>query len=168
MAMNKVKEECEGATQGLILEFEVQFPKQEIMIALGVVYPLYWIIDPTTTKEIFFSHFNTLKVVFCSLRKIGGLDQNVPPLFSTHMFDLQSSHFKMTMLHNLKVALCEKNQFNPLTRLWRKISTFVVLSLNLSEYTKWLKLLLSKLLGQLKMNDHLSTHLDLCTRFHNQ
>jgi hypothetical protein len=54
MAMNKVKEECEGAAQGLISELEVQFPEQEIMIALGVVYPLYWVVDPTTAKEIFF------------------------------------------------------------------------------------------------------------------
>jgi len=32
MAMNKVKEECEGVVQGLILELEMRFPKQEIMI----------------------------------------------------------------------------------------------------------------------------------------
>ncbi len=30
--MNKVKEECEGVVQGLILELEMRFPKQEIMI----------------------------------------------------------------------------------------------------------------------------------------
>jgi hypothetical protein len=29
-------------------------PKQEIMITLGVVYPQYWVVDLTTTKEIIF------------------------------------------------------------------------------------------------------------------
>jgi hypothetical protein len=50
-----------------------------------------------------------LKVAFCNLHKIGGLDQDVLSLLLTHMFDLQSSHFKMIMLHNYKVALHEEN-----------------------------------------------------------
>jgi hypothetical protein len=39
MAGNKMKEKCEGATWGLILEFEKQFLKHEIMIILRIVYP---------------------------------------------------------------------------------------------------------------------------------
>ncbi len=36
--INKVKEECEGAAWGLVLELEKQFPNHEVMIALGVIY----------------------------------------------------------------------------------------------------------------------------------
>jgi hypothetical protein len=42
------------------------------MIALGVVYPQYWVADPIASEE-------TLKVAFCNPRKIGGLDQDVYP-----------------------------------------------------------------------------------------
>ncbi len=54
MVVNNFKEECEGATQGLILELDMQFPKQEIMITLGVVYPQYWVVDSTIAKETIF------------------------------------------------------------------------------------------------------------------
>jgi len=55
MAMNKVKEKCEGAIRKLISKLEIQFPEQEIMIALGVVYPQYWVVDLIGTKDFFFS-----------------------------------------------------------------------------------------------------------------
>jgi hypothetical protein len=60
------------------------------------------------------------------------------------------------MLHTFEATLRENNQLNPLTKLWCKISTFVVLNFNLLEYIKLVKLLLSKLLGQLKTNEHLT------------
>ncbi len=50
-----------------------------------------------------------LKTTICNLGKVGGLDQDVPPLLLAHMFDLQFNHFKMTMLHNFETILCEKN-----------------------------------------------------------
>jgi hypothetical protein len=58
------------------------------MNALSVVYPQYWVVDLTVAKFFFFSHLSTLKAAFCNPRKIGGLDQDVPLLLSTHMFDL--------------------------------------------------------------------------------
>jgi hypothetical protein len=42
------------------------------------------------------------------------LDQDVPPLLLAYMLDLQSNHFKMTMLHNFEAILCEENQLIPL------------------------------------------------------
>jgi hypothetical protein len=58
------------------------------MITLGVVYPQYWVVDPIATKYTLFFHLSTLKMAFCNPHKIGGLDQDVFPLLSTHMFDL--------------------------------------------------------------------------------
>jgi hypothetical protein len=40
-AINKVKDECEGAFQGFILKLEHCFPQHEVMIALGVIYPQF-------------------------------------------------------------------------------------------------------------------------------
>jgi hypothetical protein len=88
MAVNKAKEKCEGATQGLISELEMRFLEQEIMTTLGVVYAQYWAVDLTIAEKTFFFHLNMLKATFCNLHKIGGLDQDVLQLLSTHMFDL--------------------------------------------------------------------------------
>jgi hypothetical protein len=92
MVMNKVKEECEGTIQRVILELEIRFSKWEIVIALGVVYPQYWAIDSIATEETFFSHLSMFKMAFCNPHKIGGMDQDVPPLLLAHTLDLQSSH----------------------------------------------------------------------------
>jgi hypothetical protein len=56
------------------------------MITLDVVYPQDWATDLIATKKI--SHLNMLKMTFCNPCKIGGLDQDVPPLLSAHMLDL--------------------------------------------------------------------------------
>jgi hypothetical protein len=121
-------------------------------------------------------------MVFCNLHKICGLDQDVLPLFSTHILDLLSSHFKMIVLPNFKVALHEENQSNSLTRLWRKISTSIVLNLNLSKCIKLAETTDVQIIGLVedkrtfstiafmkkKLCNYLNTHLDLCTRFHSQ
>jgi hypothetical protein len=98
-----------------------------------------------------------LKTTFCNPHKIGGLDQDVPPLLLTHMLDWHSSHFKMTMLHNFKVTLREKNQFNPFMRLWRKISTFVVLNINLSKYIMLTKIIVVQVIGSIENERTFST-----------
>jgi hypothetical protein len=47
-------------------------------------------------------------VAFRNPHKIGGLDKYVFPLFLAHMLDLQSNHFKMTMLHDYGTTLHEE------------------------------------------------------------
>jgi hypothetical protein len=37
-----VKQQCEGATIGLIKKLEKHFPKHQVMMTLGVVYPQIW------------------------------------------------------------------------------------------------------------------------------
>jgi hypothetical protein len=79
------------------------------MTTLGVVYPQYWATNSIAMEKILFSYLSMLKTTFCNPCKIGGLDQDVLPLLLAHMLDLQSSHFKMAMLHNSKATLHEKN-----------------------------------------------------------
>jgi hypothetical protein len=54
MAMNKMKKKCEGATWGIVLELEKWLSKHEVMIALGVVYPLFWVMNPNEMEERFY------------------------------------------------------------------------------------------------------------------
>ncbi len=49
-AINKVKDECEGAAWGLIVELECCFPHDELMTAFGVIYPQLWATNPNKSK----------------------------------------------------------------------------------------------------------------------
>jgi hypothetical protein len=68
--------------------------------------------------------------------KVGESGKIVHALFSNHILNLQSSHFKMTMIHNFKVVMCEESNLNPVTRLWRKITTSLILNHKLLEFMK--------------------------------
>jgi len=82
----------------------------------------------------------------------------------------------MTMLHNFETISHDKDELNPLTRLWCKLSTFSIFNHKLLKYIKLVKI--TKFLGILKMNIHSTlspswkisckiiwTHLNLSTEF---
>jgi len=84
--------------------------------------------------------------------------------------------FKMTMLCNFETILHDKYEFNLLTRLWCKLSTFSIFNHKLLKYIKLVKI--TKFLGLLKMSIHSTlspswkisckiiwTQLDLNTKF---
>jgi hypothetical protein len=70
VVVNKVKEKSEGAIRRLISELEMWFPKQDIVIALGVVYPQYWVVDPTATEQTFFLTLTRWKWLFVTFIKL--------------------------------------------------------------------------------------------------
>ncbi len=82
--MNKVKEECEGITWGLMLELEKCFPKHEVMIALGVIYPQFRTRNIVKAEIIFYFHMNVLNPICYVPRKLGEDGKLVVALFFTH------------------------------------------------------------------------------------
>jgi hypothetical protein len=58
-----VKEKCEGIAYGLMSKLEKCFPKREVMIALGVIYPQFWTRNIVEAKTIFYFHINVLKAI---------------------------------------------------------------------------------------------------------
>ncbi len=70
MVVNNFKEKYEGATQRFISDLNMQFPKQEFMTTLGVVYPQYWVVDLTTTKETIFLTLAHWKELFVTLVRL--------------------------------------------------------------------------------------------------
>jgi hypothetical protein len=95
---------------------------------------------------------------------------------------LQSSFFKKIMLHNVEVFLWKENDLDPLTKLWCKFFSFPVLNHKLLEYIKLVEIAIVQVLSldennqtfnivsfmKNKLQNNVSTHLDLCTRFFNQ
>ncbi len=89
--MNKVQEECEGITWGLMFELGKCFPKHEVMTTLGVIYPQFWTTNIVEVETIFHSHMNALKAIFCVLHKLGE-NGRVKLLASLSTHDLDCSH----------------------------------------------------------------------------
>jgi hypothetical protein len=83
---------------------------------------------------------NVLKVICCVLRKLGESGKIVLALFFIHDLDLQSSHLKMTMMHNCKAILREESSLNPMTRLSRKIIANPILNNKLLKFMKLAKI----------------------------
>jgi hypothetical protein len=96
--------------------------------------------------------------------------------------DLYFSHFKMTMIHNSEVVMCDQNNnLNPLTRLWWKVTTSPI-NQKLSKYMKLIEVNVVHVLGSIEnectfntlsfmknqLQNWLSMHLDLCTQFYSQ
>jgi hypothetical protein len=126
---------------------------------------------------------NVLKATFCVLGKLGASERVVPRLLLAHDLDLESSHFKVTMMHNSKVILWEESSLNLVTRLWHKINTNPIFNHKLSEFMKLAKIVVALVVFGLVENEHtfnitsfmksrlwnqLNTHLDLYTHFFNQ
>jgi hypothetical protein len=69
-------------------------------------------------------------------------------LLNVHTLDLWSSHFKMTMIHNFEVVMCDQeNNLNPLTQLWRKVTASPIFHHKISKYMKLVKIATIQVLG---------------------
>jgi hypothetical protein len=119
---------------------------------------------------------NVLKATFCVSCKVGQNGKTILALLSSHSLDLQCSHFKMTMIHNFKVVMCDsENNLNPMTQLWCKITISPPFNHKLLEYMKLVEITTIQVLGFVEdkhtfstlsfMKNQLwnwfSTHLDL-------
>jgi len=91
-----VKNYCIKVTQTLILELQWQFPDQKIMMAFGMVYPQYWL-NFIIVEGSFLLCLNVIKSTFCVVRKTVDGIMVPPPLLDSHMLNVQSSCFRLTM-----------------------------------------------------------------------
>jgi len=61
--------------------------------------------------------------------------------------DLQSSHFKVTMMHNFEGILWEENNLNLITKLWHKITINPILNHKLSKFMKLVEIEIVQVFG---------------------
>jgi hypothetical protein len=88
----------------------------------------------------------------------------------------------MTMGHNFDPIFYKKSDLNPPTKMWHKVSRSPLFNHKPSKFIKLAKIALVQVRGSIenectfsivafmktKLWNRLSTHLDLCTKFHNQ
>jgi hypothetical protein len=106
------------------------------MTTLGVVYPQFWATNGNEVEEIFHTYLAILKATFCVLHKMGENENIVHVFLSSQALDFETFFKKMTMLHNVKTILQEKNEFKLLTKFWHKISRSSIFNHKLLKFIK--------------------------------
>jgi hypothetical protein len=174
-----VKVQCAEAARQIISELEKRFPAVELMDALGVVYPQYWV-SPTAV-DTFLQHLDVLKRWFGMPKRLKR-DFIVPALINAQRLAEQSSFFKLSMLNNAQWAVEHNFGVNPLSRLWKKLSSNALLASKLSEFLKIAKVVAVTVMGSVedectfstlsymksKVRNNLDDHLDLVVRMFGQ
>jgi hypothetical protein len=84
---------------------------------------------------------------------VGECGKVVFALVSIHALDLYVSFFKMTMGHNFDPILHEESGFNPLIRMWCKVSGSPLLNHKFLEFIKLVEIIVVQVFGSIK-NQH--------------
>jgi hypothetical protein len=166
-AFSAVKGQCKAAAELLISQLEKRFPNSEIMEALGIVFPQYWLQEKC--DELFPLHLQVIKAWFCNFKvanfRVGGereLRQVAAPLDS-------------------KAMECP-DSVNPVTKVWQKLGCNALLLSKLSEYMKLAEVAVTVVLGSCedertfstlsfmksKVRNRLHGNLDTCIRLFSQ
>ncbi len=74
----------------------------------------------------------------------------VPLFLDSHMFDVKSSCFRLTISHNAKGAIGEHLELNLATRLWMRINSSIILNEKFNEYNKLAKIVMVQVLGSIE------------------
>jgi len=71
----------------------------------------------------------------------------VPTLFLTTIFDLHRFLFVLTMKNNAKLTMQKPFDLNPLTKLWRFLSSSWIFEHQIPEYIKLVELVVVQVIG---------------------
>ena len=181
-----VKGQCTSAAEMLVAELSRRFPDSDLMNALGIVFPQFWL--QPNVDELFPLHLKTLKSHFCETKSVNKGTEKEPVLsqvsepLDARNLDLQTSLFKLTMKSHAHSAMAEPRDANPVTKLWQKVGTNGLLLNRLSEFIKVAEIAITAVLGSVedertfsnlafiksKLRNRLGVHLDTCVRLFSQ
>jgi hypothetical protein len=66
-----VKQCCLNYAKSLIYELQHRFPNHELMLALGVIYPNFWVDHTFDDEDVFHQHLTITKATYYVACKIG-------------------------------------------------------------------------------------------------
>jgi hypothetical protein len=159
--ISSVKGQATSAAKMLISELSKRFPSCDLMDALGIVFPQFWL--QANCDALFPLHLKTLKAHFYELRSVisgsekDGVSTQVSEPLDAQTLDLQTSLFKLMMKSNAKSAIEEPHDMNPVTKLWMKLGSNALLLSCLSEYMKVANIAMTAVLGSVDNERTFST-----------
>lgn len=138
------------AACGLIKELDNRFPAQNLMQAMGILYPQYSL--QRDCEESFSKHIRVL-MDYYGHGKILGKDNDkvlVPAVIDRELLLSQQGLFKLTILSHARAAMKPPFDCNPLTRLWKGLDAATCLTHHFSEYMKLAEIAIVHVLGSVE------------------
>jgi hypothetical protein len=108
-----------------------------------------------------------LKGFYYQPKKLEPTQTWIPLVLLVNIIDLQSSFFKITMMFNAQWAMNQPMDLNLVLRLWKRLSSNVLLCAQLSKFTKVTKLAMVQIMGFVKDERTFSTLTFMKTRLWN-
>ena len=139
----------------VLLELEVRFPTVDVMDALGVIYPQYWL--QGNYEASFRKHLTMIKDFYGEPRSVvhDGVRIVAPSILDKYRLKSEQPLFKMAMVANSPWAMepptigldASKPLLNPVTKLWHCLDANSALLMSFLEYIKLAQIVLIHLLG---------------------
>jgi hypothetical protein len=108
----------------MVMELESRFPPSEVMDALSIVYPQFWL-EPGHEDKIT-RYMNTLKQTYGQPRDISSAPhvfETSPAVLSAMALNQQFHWFAVAMVNNSPHAMRAVDlHVHPLTKLWRALA----------------------------------------------
>jgi hypothetical protein len=108
----------------MVMELQSRFPPSEVMDALSIVYPQFWI--ELGYEDKLTCHMNTLKATFCVPKKIYSTplqDETSPALLDATALDRQLHWFGVAMVNNSEHAMRALDlNVHPIMKVWRNFA----------------------------------------------
>jgi hypothetical protein len=181
--VSAVKGQCSAAAEMLISQLDRRFPNCDIMEALGVVFPQYWLQEGC--DDLFPSHLAVIREWFCDMKSVTGPDGQplqIRALLDGHLLSMQQCLFKLTMKSHAMKAMEKPDDINPVTKMWQKLGCNALLLNKLSEYFKLADIAVTAILGSVedertfstltflknKVRNRLQGNLDTCIKVFSQ
>ena len=141
------------AAEHVIKEVRGCFPSHNIMDALGLVYPQYWLNG--NPQALFQGHLDLVKKHYGEpkwIRKGTPEELCIPPILDAGKLEEQQHLFRVTMVHNAEFAynMLPGQLENPLTKLWRSVACNRALVSNFPEFAKLAEIAIVQVLGSME------------------
>jgi hypothetical protein len=175
------------AAKMMISELDHYFPDVDLINALGVVYPQYWV--GPNCQDLFPLHMEVIAKFYCAEKRLsdqenGESNANTVSILNRRLMEDQMILFKSTMISNsppIMQSLSIKKD-DPLSLLWVKLSASSYFTGYMSEWFKLAKIAVVTVIGSVedertfstlswmksKTRNRLNQHLDCTLRLYSQ
>ena len=141
------------AAEHVIKEVRGRFPSHNIMDALGLVYPQYWLNEDS--QALFQGHLDLVKKHYGEpkwVRKGTFEELCIQPTLDAVKVEEQQHLFCVTMVHNAEFAcnMLPGQLENPLTKLWSSVACNRALVSNFPKFAKLVEIAIVQVLGSVE------------------
>jgi len=133
-----------------VQELDNRIPAQNVMSALGIMYPQFWC--DANADDQFDAHLRVLVDAYGHGKTLGSGSEKLllKPLIDRDQLMSQRGLFKVCMKSNARAALLPPFDVNPLTKVWRVLHSNNSLTKSFSEFIKLAEIAVTHVIGSVE------------------